>query len=94
MFCNLGQVLVNGSSRLSITRCDIEVCTVCAVQLFVVFGCQVPVVAARTLGIRDEKKQRRSLLSRAAGKLEEGNLFRIRKWNNVAQFLMQKNPKS
>jgi hypothetical protein len=35
--------------------------------------------------IRAVKKPGRSLLPRTAGKLEDDNLFGIRKWNKVAQ---------
>jgi hypothetical protein len=49
---------------------------------FLVFGC-LAARAVATLGdrIRAIKKPGRRLLSRAVGKLEDDNLFRIRKWN-------------
>jgi len=42
----------------------------------------LPALCTPEFRIRAEKKPGRRLLSRAAGKLEEDNLFRIRKWNS------------
>jgi hypothetical protein len=77
----LGQVLVNGSSRLPYTYCK-------GSEGQLKSGCRISNVHSANLlrakqpgtSIRAVKKTGPQLTTRAAGKLEEDNLFRIRKF--------------
>jgi len=81
-YLQLGQVLVNGSSRLPYTYCKMKCARLSGAGVFQVFSRSATcfVQTARDLH-PGRKKPRRSLLSRTQERLEGHNLFRIRKFS-------------
>jgi hypothetical protein len=82
-YLQLGQVLVNGSSRLPYTYCKMKCARLSGAGFSSVQVVQRPASCnSQEVSIQAEKKPRGRLLSSTEEKLEECNLFRIRKFSD------------